>query len=70
MKNIAEENAPHEASFLKLDCSKIKKVFDWKPRWHIQEAVDKTVEWTKLRLSGEDVNKCMEKQINEFMNIR
>lgn len=66
-KNIAEENAPHEANFLKLDCSKIKSVFDWEPRWHIYEAVEKTVEWTKAWLSGEDVNECMEKQINEFM---
>lgn len=69
-KNIAEENAPHEASFLKLDCSKIKSVLDWKPRWHIKKAVEKTVEWTKVWLSGEDVNNCMEKQINEFMQIK
>ena len=68
-KNIAEKNAPHEASFLKLDCSKIKRVFDWKPRWHIHEAVEKTVEWTKVWLSGEDVGKCMEKQIAEFTDI-
>ena len=68
-KSIAEENAPHEASFLKLDCSKFKSVFGWNPRWHILEAVDRTVEWTKIWLSGEDVNKCMEKQINEFLNI-
>lgn len=66
-KNIAEKNAPHEASFLKLDCSKIKSVFDWSPRWHIRQAVEKTVEWTKAWLSGEDVNKCMEKQINEYL---
>ena len=66
-KNVAEKNAPHEASFLKLDCSKIKSVFGWKPRRHIKEAVEMTVEWTKAWLAGEDVNKCMEKQINEFL---
>ena len=66
-KNIAEENAPHEASFLKLDCSKIKSVFGWKPRWDIREAVERTVEWTKAWLSGEDVNRCMEKQINDYL---
>ena len=69
-KNVAEKNAPHEASFLKLDCSKIKTVFGWRPRWHIQDAVEKTVEWTKVRLSGEGVSECMEKQINEFMNVK
>lgn len=66
-KNTADKNAPHEASFLKLDCSKIKTVFGWTPRWHIRKAVEKTVEWTKVWLSGDDVNRCMEKQINEFL---
>ena len=43
--NKSEINAPHEANFLKLDCSKIKKVFGWKPRWGVAEAVEKTVKW-------------------------
>ena len=66
-KNAAEKNAPHEASFLKLDCSKLKSVFGWKPRWHIQKAVEKTVEWTKVWLECDDVNECMENQINKFL---
>lgn len=64
------DGGPHEANFLKLDCSKIKRVFGWKPRWDLETAVEKTVEWTKVWLSGKDVNNCMEKQIDEFMNIR
>lgn len=48
--NKAEANAPHEANFLKLDCSKIKRVFGWKPRWGVEEAVEKTVEWSKVYL--------------------
>ena len=32
----SELNAPHEANFLKLDCSKLKAVFAWKPRWNIE----------------------------------
>ena len=47
--NQAEENAPHEANFLKLDCSKLKTTFGWSPRWHIAEAVEKTVAWTGRR---------------------
>ena len=34
-------NAPHEANFLKLDCSKLKSMFGWKPRWNVREAVRK-----------------------------
>lgn len=31
-KSKAEHNAPHEATFLKVDCSLLKKTFSWKPR--------------------------------------
>ena len=37
------DGGPHEANFLKLDCSKIKKVFGWTPRYHVKEAVEKTI---------------------------
>ncbi len=57
---------PHEANFLKLDCSKLKNTFDWNPRWNVQTAIEKTVEWTKEYLSGGDVNECMDKQIDDF----
>ncbi len=66
-ESAAEKNAPHEANFLKLDCSKLKKTFGWKPKWHIAEAVEKTVEWTRVYLSGGDINAITEKQIKEFL---
>lgn len=66
-KNIAEKNAPHEANFLKLDCSKIKSALKWKPRWHITDAVEKVTEWSKVYLSGGDINAVMEKQIKEYL---
>lgn len=50
----AEKNAPHEANFLKLDCSKLKKTFGWQPRWHIEEAVRETVNWSRIWLGGGD----------------
>lgn len=62
------DGGPHEANFLKLDCSKIKRTFDWKPRWNIKSAVEKTVEWEKCRLSGGDLRACMKSQICEFIN--
>lgn len=65
-KNVHIEG-PHEATFLKLDCSKIKNTFNWKPRWHIEEAIGKTVEWVKCYQNREDISGCMEKQIKDFM---
>lgn len=38
---------PHEASFLKLDCSKMKRTFGWRPTWNIEKAIEKTIEFEK-----------------------
>ena len=62
------DGGPHEANFLKLDCSKLKAVFGWKPRWNLDTAIEKTVEWAKAWQKGEDVNAVMERQIKEFLN--
>ncbi|MGI6012153.1 MAG: CDP-glucose 4,6-dehydratase [Ruminococcus sp.] len=61
------QGGPHEAAFLKLDCSRIKQVFGWSPRWDIKTAIEKTVEWFKVYASGGDVVSCMEAQIREFL---
>lgn len=58
---------PHEANFLKLDCSRIKSVFGWKPDWDVRTAVEKTVEWTKEWQAGQDINTIMDRQIQEFL---
>lgn len=65
-ENQAEENAPHEAGFLKLDCSKIKTVFGWTPRWNIDECVQMTCRFSKVWISGGDIPMEMDKEINEF----
>lgn len=61
------DGGPHEANFLKLDCSKLKVVFGWKPHWNLEEAVEKTVEWTKCWNFGGDIRSCMDRQIQEFL---
>ena len=65
--NQAEANAPHEANFLKLDCSKIKAVFGWKPRWHIDECMQMTCRFSKVWLSGGDIPTEMDFEIKEFL---
>ncbi len=67
-KNV-HDGGPHEANFLKLDCSRIKSVFGWKPRWNVPAAMEKIVEWYRIYLDGGDVVSCMECQIKEFLNI-
>lgn len=69
-ENQAEANAPHEANFLKLDCSKVKATFGWKPRWHIDECMDMTCRFGKTWLRGGDIPGEMEAEIQEFMGLR
>ncbi len=66
-ENQSEANAPHEANFLRLDCTKLKTTFHWTPRWHIAEAVEKTCEWSKAWLAGKDIPAVMDEQIHEYL---
>lgn len=62
------DGGPHEANFLKLDCSKVKQVFGWRPRLHVRQAVEKTVEWSKAWLNGEEMRDVTDRQIREFFD--
>ena len=65
---VLNKEGPHEANFLRLDCTKLKTVFGWQPRWNAQTAVEKTVEWTKVWASGGDSRAKLDEQIAEFFN--
>lgn len=60
------DGGPHEANYLMLDCSKLKKEFNWKPRWTVETALEKTIEWTKTWQNHEDINACMSNQIKSY----
>ena len=62
------DGGPHEANFLKLDCSKLKKTFGWSPRWNVETTMEKIVEWSKVYFDGGDVAECMQKQISTFLD--
>lgn len=65
-ENRAEANAPHEASFLKLDCSKLKTVFGWTPRWHMEECMDMTCRFGKVWVAGGDIPAEMDREIAAY----
>ena len=63
---------PHEANFLKLNSLKSKTVLGWNPKWNIESAILKTVEWSKayfLDKDTEKANKIMVNQIIEYFGI-
>lgn len=60
------DGGPHEANFLKLDCSKIRAELGWRPVWGVREAVGKTVEFSKALRGGRDAFEVMREQIDEY----
>jgi CDP-glucose 4,6-dehydratase len=64
---IENNSKEHEANFLKLNCDKAFEDLDWKPKWTIDEALLKIVEWSKKEnLSASEYNKLCLSQINEY----
>lgn len=66
-ENCSYKDAPHEVNFLKLDCSKIKATLGWRPVWHIDEAIEKTVEWHKAVEQGVPAVDIMGQQIEQYI---
>lgn len=63
-----QQNGPHEANFLKLDCTKLKETFGWAPKAHIGEALDLVARWTKVYFSKdlEALKKETDREIGGF----
>jgi CDP-glucose 4,6-dehydratase len=59
---------PHEASQLKLDSSKARARLDWRPRWRLSTALDKTLEWHAAWRNGKDMRAVTLAQIAEYTN--
>lgn len=60
------DGGPHEANFLKLDCSKIKNTFGWNPKWNVEQTMEKLVEWYYYFNMNENIRECMERQIYRY----
>jgi CDP-glucose 4,6-dehydratase len=57
---------PHEAHYLKLDCSKAKARLGWKPRWALERSLDSIIEWTRAYRDKRPVLDVCMKQIDEY----
>lgn len=64
---VQGDGGPHEANLLKLDCTKLKTTFDWKPVWNIEQAVAETTEWYYRCAEGEDMRLFTTEQIERYL---
>lgn len=62
------QNHPHEATYLKLDCSKARGQLGWHPRWDIGQTIAKIVEWHKAFDQGMDMREFTLAQITNYQN--
>ena len=66
--SVDSGNHPHEAHYLKLDCSKAKSRLNWQPRWHLAEALEHIISWQKQYQQGADIKAVTLAQINEYQS--
>jgi CDP-glucose 4,6-dehydratase len=57
---------PHEANYLKLDCSKAKTELGWHPRWGLDKALESIVAWSLAYRDGKELSKVCLKQIRDY----
>ncbi len=61
---------PHEANLLRLDCSKARAQLGWIPKWGLEMAIQKTVDWHKSYLAKDDMQKVSLTQIQQYMSSK
>jgi CDP-glucose 4,6-dehydratase len=59
---------PHEAHLLKLDCSKAHTQLGWTPKWNLEMAMQKIIQWQKAYQTKENMQAVSLAQINQYMN--
>jgi CDP-glucose 4,6-dehydratase len=64
--SLDKNNNPHEAGFLKLDCSKASNRLKWKPKWNLQLTLKSIVDWHQIYSNGGDIKKQCLKEINTY----
>ena len=57
---------PHEAHYLKLDCSKARDGLGWRPRWDLERAIGMIIDWTKVYRAGGDLREACFRQIEQY----
>ncbi|WP_026839823.1 CDP-glucose 4,6-dehydratase [Geobacter bremensis] len=58
---------PHEAHYLKLDCSKARGELGWQPKWNLQTAIDRIIDWTLAYRDKRPMREVCLAQIQDYI---
>lgn len=61
---------PHEAHYLKLDCSKAKAMLNWHPRWHLEDALEAIIDWQRAYRDGKEMRALTLEQIHRYAGLK
>ena len=61
---------PHEANYLKLDCSKAKMLLGWHPKLRLETSLKWITDWYQKYYRGEDVSQFTRDQIMHYQDMR
>lgn len=64
---LSDTPHPHEARYLKLDCTKARVQLNWWPRWPLDRALTETVSWYRAAHAGVDMRAFSLRQLERFM---
>lgn len=60
---------PHEANYLKLDCSKAKSELNWFPKWDIQTTLKSIVDWNKAYINNDNIREVTKRQMHQYFDV-
>ena len=63
---LDKKSHPHEATYLKLDCSKAKSMLGWEPKLDLDTALKWTIEWYRGYTQNQDMRLITEGQISHY----
>jgi len=65
-----DPNAVHEATLLTLDQTKAQRELDWRPRWSLQQTLQKTAEWYRAYYTSQDVLAVTHQQLDDYTGVQ
>ncbi len=68
--SIESKENPHEAHYLKLDCSKVKMKLGWKSKWPLSQCLEETVKWYQAFYQKQNIRDFSIQQIRLYCKSR